>query len=826
MIRIIPRTRRTAVALAAVALTVLPSAIVIADRGGPPVDEPDRGGPQHGKRGDQLIGRAVLPAATFAEGPTSGRYIGDAGPFPDAQPVQGFSATLEVGDGTFLAMSDNGFGSITNSADYHLRIYHIDPEFETARRGPKPSRHDVDLGDGTIDVLGYVELSDPDDRIPFAIVNEFSDRRILTGADFDIESFQIATDGTWWFGDEFGPFLLHTDAEGRLLEAPIPLPEPNGSGELRAPQNPYNEEISTLRVMNAVRAHAEANGNTKTPIVSPWEVMLVDDDPTTFVPDRENPPDELAPASSEIHDVNQLHAAGFDVVPYTINDKERMLELLALGVDGIISDRSDLLYEAVAEFDPTLILPDGRIDPERLDAQGHRGSRNLRPENTLPAMEVGLDNLMNTLETDMGVSIDGIGMLDHDPHIQTGKCRRADGTPYERADEVLIRDLTAEQIQQQFVCDGLIRGPEQVNDVALSPVTVAFAAEVGLPDPYVMPTLQNLFSFVDFYAEYYTSGAGASDPDADVRAANAAAVRFNIETKINPRAEYADRTFEPQAFVDALAGAIDADGLQDRAAIQSFDWRSLLLVQEQYPTIQTVYLFGDFSHPTDDGTNLQDEFGANTPWLAGLYWPYRVTQLDSPFRVATSGGFEGMALSPDGRTLYPLLEKPITGEDGVLRIFGFDAQQGRYTGDTWLYPLDERGTAIGDFVLFDRDQGLVIERDGTQGDLDGYKAINEIRLGRPGTEVSKAEVVDLLDIADPYGISLPGEPGDVGLGNPFAFPFVTIEDVIVYDRHTIGVLNDNNYPFSVGRHVGSGTPDDNEFVIIRLDVPLGKQTRR
>jgi len=31
---------------------------------------------------------------------------------------------------------------------------------------------------------------------------------------------------------------------------------------------------------------------------------------------------------------------------------------------------------------------------------------------------------------------------------------------------------------------------------------------------------------------------------------------------------------------------------------------------------------------------------------------------------------------------------------------------------------------------------------------------------------------------------------------------------------------DNNYPFSVGRHVGSQRPDDNEIVMIELPEPL------
>lgn len=88
--------------------------------------------------------------------------------------------------------------------------------------------------------------------------------------------------------------------------------------------------------------------------------------------------------------------------------------------------------------------------------------------------------------------------------------------------------------------------------------------------------------------------------------------------------------------------------------------------------------------------------------------------------------------------------------------------------------------------------------------------------------MQKRLAVDLLKIDDPHGISAPSELGDVGLGKEFAFPFVTIEDVLFFDEKHIGVLNDNNYPFSIGRHAGSGQPDDNEFIVLKLDQPLGK----
>jgi hypothetical protein len=52
----------------------------------------------------------------------------------------------------------------------------------------------------------------------------------------------------------------------------------------------------------------------------------------------------------------------------------------------------------------------------------------------------------------------------------------------------------------------------------------------------------------------------------------------------------------------------------------------------------------------------------------------------------------------------------------------------------------------------------------------------------------------------------------------FTFPFQTIESVIPLSQRELGVLNDNNYPFSAGRVAGQSDP--NEFIIIRLDRPI------
>ncbi len=193
------------------------------------------GMPAFGQENDQaeLVGYAVLPADTFAEGPVSGQFQGDGSKLPaprfPAQPVQGFSG-VQFGPtcGSYWTLSDNGYGTKYNSIDYLLRLYQVTPMWTT-----------VDGGTGKVTVDDYIELRDPAGLVPFFITREFSNDRLLTGADFDVESIVFDANGTLWIGDEFGPYLLHFDTNGRLIGAPIPTPNIGGDTELvQAPQNP------------------------------------------------------------------------------------------------------------------------------------------------------------------------------------------------------------------------------------------------------------------------------------------------------------------------------------------------------------------------------------------------------------------------------------------------------------------------------------------------------------------------------------------------------------------------------------------------------------
>ena len=125
--------------------------------------------------------------------------------FAGTQPVQGVSS-IAPGPGRNLwwALSDNGYGTRENSADYLLAIY----LFEV---------------DARVTLLERIELTDPQRYFTWQLTRGDDPTRTLTGADADPESMVVMADGSFWIGDEHGPWLLHFSRLGVLLEPPVPL---------------------------------------------------------------------------------------------------------------------------------------------------------------------------------------------------------------------------------------------------------------------------------------------------------------------------------------------------------------------------------------------------------------------------------------------------------------------------------------------------------------------------------------------------------------------------------------------------------------------------
>lgn len=195
----------------------------------------------------KLVSQAVLPANTIIPAPADAPdFLKSAGKFTTAdrkraegigtvpgkdgvrptglsmpfngQAMQGFSGIKAMEDGTFWSLSDNGFGSKLNSSDAMLMLHHLKFDWDA----------------GKVNALETVFLSDPDKKAPFPIVMEGSDKRYLTGADFDVESIQPVADG-FWVGEEFGPYVLKFTRDGKLTDV---IATKAGETDVKSPDNP------------------------------------------------------------------------------------------------------------------------------------------------------------------------------------------------------------------------------------------------------------------------------------------------------------------------------------------------------------------------------------------------------------------------------------------------------------------------------------------------------------------------------------------------------------------------------------------------------------
>jgi len=217
------------------------------------------------------------------------------------------------------------------------------------------------------------------------------------------------------------------------------------------------------------------------------------------------------------------------------------------------------------------------------DLQGHRGARGLAPENTLAAFERGLEEGVSTLELDIGVTRDGVVVIHHD----------------ERLNPAITRDATGDWIAVPGprLLDLSLAELKTYNVGTLKPGT-AYAAQFpqqGSRQHEAVPRLAELFDLVRRRSDTH--------------------VRFNIETKLTP--DHPQDTVAPQAMVAALLAVVAQYSMEKRVSIQSFDWRTLKLVQTLRPEIPTVCL----------SARLQNFNTVAPAWNAGLSLTSTLAQL-------------------------------------------------------------------------------------------------------------------------------------------------------------------------------------------------------
>ena len=772
---------------------------------------------------NELTGFSVLPADTFAEGPPAGGNDGEGnpidangrtGPF-EGQPIQGFSGVQFAPDntGTFWFLSDNGFGSQDNSTDYLLRIYQADPNFAG-----------LEEGDGSIAIENFIQLSDPNNLIDFEIINEDSEDRLLTGGDFDLESFVIDNSGNIWVGEEFGPFLLHFNSDGELLEAPIATPNITNLNTLNG-QDPLVighrgasgilpehtlEAYSTAIAQGADFIEPDLVTTSDGVLIARHEPIL--DDTTNiaevFGEDRMSTKildgEEVTAYFAEdftLEEIKQLRAVqSRDFRDRAFNNAfeiptfEEVIQLVQeteaeTGVQvGIYPETKHPTFfdEQDLSLEEPLVqtLQDtGFTDSDRIFIQSFEVSNLIELSATLEAAGLGDIPLVQLFGDTAGDFInDGGGGF---------------SVPFD-----FVANFGNEEFLQEDAIDTY--GEELLSALGIIGEDASYNPEVAQTITYGEFANPEVIEIISSYA----GGLGPWK--------NNILLREEIEEPVDGDGDgNAEITTQLTGEIFPLVDFAHDAGLQVHPYTLRNEERFLTLdadgnpqtPEEEFVQLIEVGVDGFFTDFPATGVAVVDSVTGEF-----VQSPQNPMLGDDLPNLSGSRGFEGMAFSPDRSTLYPLLEGTVDGDsENALRIYEFDVKSSSFEGLIGYYPTTD-GNPIGDFTPVNETEFLVIERDNNQGEEAEFKKIFKIDISQVDENgfVEKTELVDLLNIDDPNDLNGDGE-------TTYSMPFVTIEDVVVIDEDTILVANDNNFPFSMGRE---GDIDRNEVVLIDLEQPL------
>ncbi|MBW4423579.1 MAG: esterase-like activity of phytase family protein [Nostoc desertorum CM1-VF14] len=763
----------------------------------------------------ELVGFASLPADTYGDGPVSGEEIsanGRTGPFP-GQPIQGFSGVQFANNDSLYFLSDNGYGSKDNSEDFLLRIHRLDPNFKGTENG-----------DGTVKVLDYIQLSDPDNKIPFQIVNEGTSDRLLTGADFDIESFVFDKDGTIWIGEEFGPYLLHFDATGKLLDAPVVTPDffktLNGEAPKVIGHRGASGDLPEHTLQAYIRAIADGADFIEPDLVVTKDgVLIARHEPALAILNADGSVN-LSNTTTDVYDISKYPQFA---------DRKKTVSLDGNTITGWFAE--DFTLEEIKTLGAIQRLP--------FRDQSFNGQFEI------PTLAEIID-LVKEVEAQTGKKI-GIYPETKHPTYSAEEATYVGTTEKinRNTSEILIDTLKAENFTDPsriFIQSFEVGNLKDLNDRIMPNAGVDIPL-VQLLDASGIELNGTLIETQPYDLEV------SNDPRTygDLRTPEGLAEIATYADGIGPWKRMIVSVKGTDANGDGLADDVNGDGTVNDADKTTLPPTSLIqdahnaglqvhpytfrnedqylaadyqgnpeLEFQQFFQLGVDALFTDFP---DTGDKVRDFLSDPQNNLVRSPQNPDVLSGDAFANLGGSKGFEGGAINASKTKLYMLLEGTVQGDPaGALRINEFDIASRQYSDNTLYYKLENPAYAIGDLAVINDNEYLVIERDGGQGDSAQFKKIFKIDLSKTDSNgyVVKEEVADLLNIQDPNDLNGDGK-------TTFDFPFVTIENVLVVDKNTILVANDNNYPFSTGRPGNdpqNPVIDNNEIILLKLENPL------
>lgn len=206
------------------------------------------------------------------------------------------------------------------------------------------------------------------------------------------------------------------------------------------------------------------------------------------------------------------------------------------------------------------------------DTEAHRGGRGLMPENTIPAMLNAIDLGVTTLEMDTHISGDRQVVLSHDEFVNPLFSLSPEGKEIKPAEApgFALYKMKYADIAKFDVGSKFYKNFPQQKKMKVS-----------------MPLLSDLIDKVQSY----------------LKASGKPQVFYNIETKCT---EKDDNIYNPvpEVFVKLLMDVIEKKKISQWVIIQSFDKRTLQVLNKKYPRIRTSYLIQNKNTLAENLTDL------------------------------------------------------------------------------------------------------------------------------------------------------------------------------------------------------------------------------
>lgn len=194
----------------------------------------------------------------------------------------------------------------------------------------------------------------------------------------------------------------------------------------------------------------------------------------------------------------------------------------------------------------------------KFDIQGHRGTRGLMPENTIPAFIMALDSGATTIELDLAVSKDKQLVVSHEPWMSASICSNPSGASIQPKEEKKYNlfQMPYSQIRQ-WDCGSM--GNDQFPQ----------QRKMAVAKPLLVDVIIAVENHIKNYSRYE--------------------VDYNIEIKSLPAGD--DKFHpKPEVFSDLVFNLLDQYLPLDRVVIQSFDFRVLRYWHEKYPQVRVSAL--------------------------------------------------------------------------------------------------------------------------------------------------------------------------------------------------------------------------------------------